>query len=154
VPINEYQWGANLHFSYVPMYGKFTIFNNWIFHWDMFVEGGVGMLFTRPIPVVDPEVRMFDFGIRVAGNIGMGGRVFITKFVAIYVQLIDYLYMEKLENLDIAPSETTDHGSLEWPQSRFNSATWLGESKFTNDVMFHVGASIFFPFTFDYEFPK
>jgi hypothetical protein len=25
VPLNEYQWGANLNFTYVPMYGKFAL---------------------------------------------------------------------------------------------------------------------------------
>jgi outer membrane beta-barrel protein len=154
VPINEYQLAAHLHFSYVPIYGKLTIFNEWIFHWDCFIEGGVGFLYTRPIPVVDPEVRTFDFGIRVAANIGIGARIFLTKFVAIYVQYTDYMYMEKLENLNIAPSETTDQTSAEWGQSRYNPSTWLGESKFTNDMMLLVGASIFFPFTFDYEYPK
>ena len=161
VPINEYQWGANLHFSYVPIYGKLTIFNEWIFHWDCFVEGGVGLLYTRPIPVVDPEVRTFDFGIRVAANIGIGGRIFITKFVGIYLQYVDFMYMEKLENLAIAPFETVDRNDHDcsdangcWDQSRYNDSTWLGESKFTNDMMLFVGASIFFPFTFDYEYPK
>jgi len=154
VPINEYQMGANLHFAYVPIYGKLTIFNEWIFHWDTFIMGGVGMLFTRPIPVVDPEVRTFDFGIRVCANIGIGARIFLTKFVAIYIQFLDYMYMEKLENLNIAPEETTDNTDPLWRSSRYNSDTWLGESKFTNDMMLHVGVSIFFPFTFDYEFPK
>ena len=154
VPINEYQMGANLHFQYVPIYGKLTIFNEWIFHWDVFIMGGVGMLFTRPIPVVDPEVRMFDFGIRVAANIGVGARIFLTKYVAIFIQFLDYMYMEKLENIEPWLSETTNPGDAAWGQSRYNPDTWLGDSKFTNDMMLHVGASIFFPFTFDYEFPK
>lgn len=161
VPINEYQMGANLHFQYVPIYGKLTIFNEWIFHWDVFIMGGVGMLFTRPIPVVDPEARTFDFDIRVAANIGLGARIFLTKYVAIFIQFLDYMYMEKLENLDIAEFETTDQNDRDcgdgngcWDRSRYNPSTWLGESTFTNDMMLHVGASIFFPFTFDYEFPK
>ena len=154
VPINEYQMGANLHFQYVPIYGKLTIFNEWIFHWDVFIMGGVGMLFTRPIPVVDPEVRTFDFGIRVAANIGVGARIFLTKYVAIFIQFLDYMYMEKLENISPWTSETTDRADPRWAGSRYNPDTWLGDSKFTNDMMLHVGASIFFPFTFDYEFPK
>jgi outer membrane beta-barrel protein len=155
VPINEYQLAAHLHFSYVPIYGKLTIFNKWIFHWDVFLEGGVGLLMSRPIPVVDPEVRTFDFGPRVAANIGMGGRIFITKFVAIFAQLIDYIYMEKLESLRYRElNEVTDPASPDWGNSRFNSDTWLGESRITNNVMVHIGASIFFPFTFDYEYPK
>lgn len=101
-----------------------------------------------------PEVRTFNFGIRVAANIGIGARIFITKFVAIFIQYLDFMYMEKLENLNIAPMDTTDRTSGDWPSSRYNPDTWLGESKFTNDMMLFVGASIFFPFTFSYEYPK
>ena len=34
VPITEYQLGAHLNFTYVPIYGKFSMFNTSIFQWD------------------------------------------------------------------------------------------------------------------------
>ena len=40
VPLNEYQWGANLNFTYVPVYGKFAGFNKFIFSYDLYVVGG------------------------------------------------------------------------------------------------------------------
>src|SRR5438105_1380734 len=54
VPINEYQLAAALAFSYVPVYGKFLMFNQYIFHWDLYVMAGLGLIRTRPIPDIDP----------------------------------------------------------------------------------------------------
>ena len=34
VPLTEYQWQAALNFTYVPMYGKFAGFSDFIFHYD------------------------------------------------------------------------------------------------------------------------
>src|SRR5688500_11303643 len=78
VPITEYQLGAHLNFTYVPIYGKFTMFNDAIFQSDSYLVGGVGMMRTRPVAVVDPAVRSFQFDWRVAFNAGIGIRVFIT----------------------------------------------------------------------------
>ena len=38
VPLNEYQWGANLNFTYVPVYGKFAGFNEFIFSYDLYLR--------------------------------------------------------------------------------------------------------------------
>jgi hypothetical protein len=36
-PINEYQWNANANVTYVPAYGKFAGFGDFIFHYDFFI---------------------------------------------------------------------------------------------------------------------
>jgi len=144
VPINEYQLGAHLNFSYVPLYGKFSMFNEYIFQWDAYVVGGLGVLRTRPVPVVDPEVRQFDFDWRLAFNAGIGIRVFITRYLSVFTELRDYAYLERLENLDVASGD-----------ARENKDTWLASSPtLTNNVTIHLGISLFFPFDFDYKLPK
>ena len=143
VPITEYQLGAHLNFTYVPIYGKFEMFNDAIFQWDAYLIGGVGMLRTRPVAVIDPAVRTFDFQWRVSFNAGIGLRVFVTKWLSIFGELRDYLYMEKLENLEVSLS------------ARGSSTTWTDpNSKLTNNVTVALGFSMFFPFTFDYSYPK
>jgi len=143
VPITEYQLGAYLNFTYVPIYGKFELFNTAIFQWDAYLVGGVGMLRTRPVAVIDPSVRTYDFDWRVAFNVGIGLRVFVTKWLSIFGELRDYIYMEKLENLQVS----LDH--------RGDPATWTDpNSKLTNNVTVALGFSMFFPFTFDYSYPK
>lgn len=144
VPITEYQLGAHLNFTYVPLYGKFAMFNEYIFQWDAYVIGGVGLMRTRPVPVIDPEIRSFDFGMRVAFNVGLGIRVFLTRYLAVFGEIRDYLYLERLENLEVALGP-----------ERSNEDTWLADSpSLTNNVAVHLGLTLFFPFTFEYRLPK
>ena len=144
VPITEYQLGAHLNFTYVPIYGKFEMFNEAIFQWDSYLVGGVGMMRTRPVAVIDPAVRDFTFDWRVAFNAGIGLRVFVTKFFTVFGELRDYMYLEKLESLDVELGEL-----------RTDEDTWIDqEATLTNNVMVHVGVTLFFPFTFEYRYPK
>ena len=65
VPLTEYSWSAALNFTYVPVYGKFAGFGGFIFSYDLYATGGVGAISTRPIPVIDPDNRKFDFDPKV-----------------------------------------------------------------------------------------
>lgn len=144
VPVNSYQFGAHLAFTYVPIYGKFAMFNEFIFQYDIYVLGGVGLMRTRPIPVIDPEVRRFDYDIRVAFNLGIGLRVFVTRWLAIFAELRDYMYLEQLENLEVALGA-----------DRTDPATWSQSSPaFVNNVTAHIGLTIFLPFDFEYHQPR
>jgi outer membrane beta-barrel protein len=144
VPISQYQFGAHLNFTYVPLYGKFAMFNEFIFQWDAYIVGGVGLMRTRPVPVVDPEVRRFDYDVRVAFNLGIGLRVFVTRWLAIFGEIRNYMYLEQLEALDVALG-----------QDRFDNSTWTQDSPaFTSNVTVHLGLTIFFPFQFEYHLPR
>jgi outer membrane beta-barrel protein len=143
VPITEYQLGAHLNFTYVPIYGKFEMFNDSIFQWDSYLLGGVGLLRTRPVAVIDPAVRAFDFDWRVAFNVGVGIRVFITKWLSAFGELRNYMYLERLENLQVSLSD------------REGENTWIDpNAQLTHNVTMHLGLTMFFPFTFEYRYPK
>jgi outer membrane beta-barrel protein len=142
VPLTEYQWGAALNFTYVPAYGKFAGFGDFIFHYDAYVVGGVGALSVRPIPVVDPDNRNFKFETKLAFNAGIGLRIFFNRWFAAILEVRDYIFNDKLENLSVDPIHPEDQ------------ATWLGKTSLTNGVQAQVGASIFLPFSFDYRLPK
>ncbi len=144
IPINEYQLGAHFNFTYVPIYGKFAMFNRYIFQWDAYVVGGVGTLRTRPTPVIDPEARTFSFDWRVAFNAGIGIRVFLTRWMAVYAELRDYPYLERFENVGVALGE-----------QRFDNSTWYQDSpSLENNVSAYLGFSFFLPQTFEYRLPK
>ena len=144
VPVSAYQFGAHLNFTYVPLYGKFAMFNEFIFQWDAYIVGGVGIMRTRPVPVVDPEIRNFDYDIRVAFNLGIGIRVFVSRWLAVFGEVRNYMYLEQLEALDVALGE-----------DRSNPQTWLQDSPaFTSNVTVHVGLTFFFPFEFEYRLPR
>lgn len=145
VPINEYFWGGQINFTYVPLYGKFALLKEWIVHWDLWVIGGGGFIFTRPIPVIDPEYREFDFSMKFCFNVGVGGRLYLARFLAIYLELRDYIFPEELENLRTYSLEEDRRDKSEWTDKNY---------KLTNNVMLHVGVSLFVPMTFEYKLPK
>lgn len=152
VPLNEYSWSAALNFTYVPVYGKFAGFGSFIFSYDLYATGGVGAISTRPIPVIDPDNRKFDFDPKVCFNLGIGLRVFITRWLAITGEIRDYIYPEKLENLSIATGSTTNPQD---PNSPSNPKTWLQDGvDITNNFQANVGLSFFLPFSFEYRLPK
>lgn len=145
IPITQWQMGAYLNFTYVPFYGKFSVFRKFIFQWDAYIVGGVGLMRTRPVPVIDPEFRSFDFQNRVAFNLGIGLRIFVTRYLGITLEFRDYAYLERFENLEVSPD----------PTLRNDEATWFAPSTtFVNNITTQIGFTLFFPFTFDYRLPK
>ncbi|MEO6598236.1 MAG: outer membrane beta-barrel domain-containing protein [Polyangiaceae bacterium] len=144
VPLTEYQWGAALNFTYVPAYGKFAGFGDFIFHYDAYVVGGVGALSVRPIPIIDPDNRNFSYEPKLAFNAGIGLRIFFNRWFAAVLEVRDYVFNDKLENL----SSSTN------PVVAQNKATWYGNTSLTNNVQAQFGAAIFLPFSFDYRLPK
>ena len=142
VPLNEYQAGGTVNFTYVPMYGKFSGFSKFIFHYDGFVTGGVGALRTRPIAVIDPDNRKFDYDWRLAMSVGLGLRIFLNRWFAVTAELRDYIYVERLENTEVVAGQET------------NSSTWYGTKQLTNDIQAQVGISVFLPFSWEYRLPK
>jgi outer membrane beta-barrel protein len=163
VPINEYWMGWYLNFTYVPMYGKFALFNRWILHWDTFIMGGLGVTLTRPIAVVDAEFRDFsdisDWNPNITFSIGLGGRIFLSRFLAIFLELRLYGFPQELENRNVAPLDDQCNSeancpSGSWPYERANRDTWLDDDgEFAINVMAQVGLSIFLPPTFNYRLP-
>jgi outer membrane beta-barrel protein len=143
VPLTEYQWSAALNLSYVPAYGKFAGFGDFIFHYDAYIVGGVGAISTRPIAVIDPDNRNFQFEPKIAFNAGFGFRVFVNRWFAIDAEVRDYVYPEKLESLSIDQTGKAD------------KSTWYQKNtSLTNAVQAQVGLSIFLPFSFEYRLPK
>ena len=149
VPINEYQLAAALNFSYVPLYGKFSMFSRYIFHWDLYVSAGVGIMRSRPIAAIDPEIRTFDWNTNILFDANIGFRIFFSRSVGLTLELRNFVYPELLENTNIAPE-----GSATAANSRRNRATWTGESALTDNVMLSVGLTVFLPFSFSYHLPK
>jgi outer membrane beta-barrel protein len=154
VPLTEYQWQAALNFTYVPMYGKFAGFSDFIFHYDAYIVGGVGAISTRPIPVVDPDNRAFKWGSpKVDFNIGIGLRVFLNRWFAADLEVRDYIFIDKLENTCLPGQPCTTGPAIAATQAA-DSSTWYGQNKLTNAVQAQVGVSIFLPFSWEYRLPK
>jgi outer membrane beta-barrel protein len=144
VPLTEYAWSAAANFTYVPANGKFAGFQNFIFHYDAYVVGGIGVLSTKPIPVIDPDFRNFEYKPKPAFNAGIGLKIFLNRWFAAVLEVRDYIFLDELENLEIG--ETND--------ARADEASWEGKSTLTNNVQAQLGVSVFIPFSFEYRLPK
>jgi outer membrane beta-barrel protein len=144
VPLTEYQWAAAANFTYVPASGKFAGFGNFIFHYDMYVVGGVGAISTRPIAVIDPDYRNFAYQPNVAFNVGIGLKIFFNRWFAAVLEVRDYIFIDQLENLEVGAT----------PMERADDTTWLGDTSLTNNVQAQLGVSVFIPFSFKYRLPK
>ena len=144
VPLNTYLAQANVNFTYVPFYGKFAAFSDFIFHYDGYVVGGLGGLWDKPIPVIDPDNRNFSYNFNLDFDVGLGLRIFFNRWFAANLEVRDYIFNEKLESTTVAPTQAgqTDPG------------TWYGDSKITNNIQAQIGVSIFFPFSWTYRLPK
>ena len=144
VPLNEYQAAGTVNFTYVPMYGKFSGFSQFIFHYDGYIIGGVGALRTRPIAVIDPDNRKFDYDWRLAFSVGIGLRIFLNRWFAVTAEVRNYIYVEQLENTEVAPTQAAQR----------DPSTWFGEKPLTNNVQAQLGISIFLPFSWEYRLAK
>ncbi len=142
VPLTEYQWSAAANFTYVPVNGKFAGFQNFIFHYDAYVVGGIGAISTRPISVIDPDYRSFDYKPGVSFNAGLGLKIFFNRWFAAVLEVRDYIFFDELESLQINEAKREDE------------STWNGSTSLTNNVQAQLGVSVFVPFSFDYRLPK
>lgn len=143
VPVNDWQFGLWVNFTYVPFYGKFKVRKK-IFQWDAYLIGGVGLMRTQPIPVFDPEVRSFDWNTNVAFNVGAGLRIFLTRYLTFFTEFRAYMWPDKFENDRVAPGP-----------GRTDSATWLQSgSTFVANTSIQIGITLFLPIKFEYRLPK
>jgi len=142
VPLTEYRWNANLNFTYTPIIGKFSGFGDFIFQYDAYVVGGVGVISPRPIPVIDPDNRGFNWETNIAFNAGIGLHIFFNRWLAATLEVRDYVFNDQLENTEIVVGSEQDQ------------STWRGETQLTNNVQAQMGIAIFFPFSFEYRLPK
>lgn len=72
---------ADAGVTFSPVYGKVSLLSESVIHFDGFVSGGVGAVFTS-----DQD------GIKPAMQLGIGTRVFLNRWVVMRVDLRDYIY--------------------------------------------------------------
>jgi len=137
--LNEMKWAASLDFSYVPIYGKFAFFNKSIIHWEASVIGGVGLTHTTIIPR-NPQDDTFD-NDDITPSLGIGGRIFLSQWLAVWFNFRDYIYPDKFEN----PNRMGGTGA----DAKANADTQI-----VNNLFLSLGASFFIPPRFSYHMAK
>jgi outer membrane beta-barrel protein len=134
--VNRYWWSATFNFGYVPVYGKFALFNKYIFQWEMYIGAGLGVIQTEWIPRDPANQSQTNFN--VLWHIDLGSRLFLTKWLAIQVYLKDYMMVDSLE-----------------PNGRTTVTVPMNDEKsFVNNVVFGVGVGMFLPTGFEYKYTR
>lgn len=155
VPLTEYNWNANLNFTYVPAYGKFAGFGDFIFHYDAYVVGGVGAIATRPIPVIDPDNRNFEYQTKISFNAGIGLRIFFNRWLGATLEMRDYIFPDKLEALTQQPGQSPADSKYWYDDGKGGGTSYAkAKARLTNAVQAQLGVSFFLPFSFEYRLPK
>jgi outer membrane beta-barrel protein len=110
-----------LDFQWTPIYGKFNFFAEWVVHFDLYFIGGPAFLsYAGPPPSGQTgSASVFTVG----GEVGLGMRFFLNKWMALRFELRDDLYGE-------------------------HSPTPGGGTTFQNQLFFDIGLGFFFPTTF------
>jgi outer membrane beta-barrel protein len=140
------------------------MFSQYIFHWDIYLLAGVGLIRTRPIPVVDPEIRSFQYDNNIMFSAAFGIRVFVNRWLGIVGEVRNYIYPERLEALtisqqDLPVTNATAGAACDTPGgpvcgSRQDPQTWYGSTVLTDNVMVQVGITVFLPFGVSYRLLK
>jgi outer membrane beta-barrel protein len=137
---NRYFFSATFNFGYVPIYGKFALFNKWIFQWEAYVQAGIGVIQTQWIPRDPANDAATNFD--VLWHIDLGTRLFLTKWLALQVYIKDYMFVDKFE-----PTNRPTNDTRVPPDSTF-------VSQFVNNVVFGVGIGMFLPTGFEYKYTR
>lgn len=134
--VNKYTFSGSLNFSYVPIYGKFAVLDQYIIHWESYFTGGIGFTQSEVIPR-DPAYQPFE-NFLVTPNVGVSMRFFLTKWLTVTVGLRDYMFIDQFEPADRAMFASPD------------DAKENADSILINHLMFQAGLSIWWPMSFEY----
>jgi outer membrane beta-barrel protein len=143
--LNQYLYGGALNFGYVPIYGKFALFNRSILSWEIWASAGVGVTFTKVIPR-DPANDAFAFqNTDITPNVGIGSRFFLLNWLSVNFALRDYLVPDKFE----PKSDGLSAGIMNSAQAKARA-----QSELVQNVLFYVGVGIYLPTKFQYKTPR
>ena len=112
---------------------------------EPFVLGGFGLVRTRPVAVVDPMNRSYDWNNIIDLDVGVGLRAFVTRWLAFDLEVRDLVYGEKRESSIVATGLDVPVGAPGYSaNSPTNPTTWYDSSThLTNAIQVRLGASFF-----------
>lgn len=152
---NRYLWEASLNFTYEPFYGKMSIFNRVLLHWESYVQLGGGVIQSQVIPRFESIHDPFNT-ITGQGNFAIGARTYIPnlKFMSINIGLKTWIFQDQYEPQNRGPAtdadsmgNVIDDPALDDP----DNAKAAAEKSIAFNSMFFVGVSFYIPPTFEYS---
>jgi outer membrane beta-barrel protein len=141
--INKYEYTVTLNFFYVPFYGKLSLFNDYILHFEIFATAGFGGTGTEIVPK-DYRFGVFKNPFSFTFPVGLGARVFINRWLAFYTGGRAYLMVDKFE-----PPRPAGESGLT-PEQEVEAAKENAKTRFIANLQFFMGLSFYFPMDFKY----
>jgi outer membrane beta-barrel protein len=138
--LNKYLYGGSLNFGYVPIYGKFALFNKNILHWEIYASAGVGVTQTEIIPRNVDDAAFQNTSI--TPNFGLGGRFFLLDWLTVDYAVRDYVILDKFENTSRPAGQSA-------ADAKANA-----DSALVHNVMFYAGVGFYLPTSFQYKTPR
>ncbi len=156
--LNRFKYSGHLVFGYVPAYGKFGLFNKYIIHWDVSINGGIGVVRSDIIPIL-PTDESFG-GYRISPMVGLSTRMFVTDWLSLSVGLRDYIFLDKFEPLtrhSVPVKEGEPNFDPNVPKTRamtLQEAKDNTSSSLVQNMMVFVSVGIYLPPSFQYKTPR
>ncbi|HET6146855.1 MAG TPA: outer membrane beta-barrel domain-containing protein [Polyangia bacterium] len=138
--LNRYLYGAALNFGYVPVYGKFALFNKWIIPWEIYASAGAGWTRSQVIPRNPGDLGWNNDLLTATG--ALGSRFFLFDWLTVNLAVRDYLIPDKFE-----PTNRMSTESIAVLKAR-------ADTKFVNNVMVYAGVGMYLPAKFQYKSPR
>lgn len=142
--LNEYKYAGSLHFGYVPIYGKFALFNRSIISWEIWASLGVGATFTQVIPRDPANASLAFKNTDITVSPALGSQFFLTDWLTVHFALTDYIMPDKFEP---KPDNTTLYPTAA-------AAKAGAQSAFVNNLVFSIGVGFYLPTKFQYKSPR
>jgi len=134
--VNTYTWSAALNFHYVPVYGKFAIFDKKLVTWEVAFTAGIGAGQSK---VEERDKKFPGFtNLLIQPNVGASMRFFLTKWLTVSAGVRDYIFYDKFE-----PTDREMYSTAELAKENADGAL-------INNVMFQLGVSFWLPTSFEY----
>jgi outer membrane beta-barrel protein len=138
--LNRYLFGAAFNLGYVPVYGKFALFNKWIMPWEIYASAGFGWMRSQVIPR-NPGDLGWNNDL-LAANVALGSRFFLFDWMTVNFAVRDYIIPDKFEPTNRDPAASLDQVKA------------AADSKFVNNIMFYAGVGMYLPAKFQYKSPR
>lgn len=138
-PVGESRWSSDLDLVVYPLAGR-TRADEAPGTIEPYLLGGLGLMVDRPIAVVDPIDRSFGDQALVDGVVGLGARIFVTRWLTLSLDARNCWYFDRREATTVPNGSTSL--PLTDPRNPANPATWYDPgTHFTSELQVRLGAS-------------
>jgi outer membrane beta-barrel protein len=92
-------WTGGLEITFVPIFGKFAIFNSGLVFYDVTLHGGAAAVNAESLQLPTP-------GIKVGGMIGITNHIFLSRWLSLNFDITDTIFSATLQG---APDGALSH---------------------------------------------